>query len=203
MAHQPLSKLASGAVWWAYEGRIHMSDKMNNDNKREPLHEIVARSNALAEMLLRAGGELTPELEAEVDSVGRSLVTKVDSCAIVLDRLDAEATLWSDRAKQYQRIAKSLETAHGRIRDMLKAAMRAMDVTEIVGDETRFALVNGKAKVVIDEDALDQSYLMERREWVVDKDRVDSDLRQGTPVTGAHLEDVMQLRKYAATRRGK
>jgi hypothetical protein len=171
-----------------------------NDRRSENLFEIVAQSNALTEMLLRSGGELTPEGETELDRVSRALVTKVDSCSIILDRLDAEASLWAERAAYYTRISRSMETARTRIRDMLKAAMVSMDTTEVMGEEVRFTLVKGRAKVVIDPMMIDPGYKMEKREIVIDKERVETDLRAGNPVTGAKLEDVVSLRCYAAKR---
>jgi len=162
----------------------------------QTLHEIVSQSNALTEQLLALDGELTPELEAELDRIGLALVEKVDSCALVLERLESEAELWEARARKYANIGRAMAAARERVRGVVKAAMIQMNADNLLGDEVRFALVKSKAKVVY-EGTLDPAFMKEVVVTQPDKEKVDACLRQGQVVKGARLEPVHQLRPYA------
>jgi Siphovirus Gp157 len=168
--------------------------------KKLTMHDIVCRSNAITELLLLTEGELTPEIEEQLDYATKTLSNQVDACAVVIDRLEMESNIWADRAKKYSAIARAMHVAKERIRDMVKTAMVTMGTNEVAGDEVRFTLVESGKKVVLSiiPDDLPLQYRDTIVTYKANQDALKRALGCGITIQGAKLEDIVQLRKYPA-----
>jgi hypothetical protein len=164
---------------------------------KQSLFELVAQSNGLTQMIIEAGGELSPELEKQLTQLDLSVAEKVDGYNFAIDRLALEASHWKSKADFYLKIAKACETAQARIKDSLKKAMLDLGKTEIQGNDIRYVLSNTQPKLELDEKALDPAYKMEIRELVPDKERIKLELKRGAQISGAKLIPGYSLRPYA------
>ena len=159
---------------------------------------IVAEMSQLVTSVVEAEGELSPELEAMLDGVSRDLAVKADNYALFMERLDSEADFWKARAQKMSQVAASCANLKERLNGAIKTAMTQLQTTEIVGEETKFKLTRMAPKLVIDELTLPMDYQQQKITYTPDKAKIKADLEAGHQVTGAALEEVFALRKYAA-----
>lgn len=158
------------------------------------LFELSTEANRLEELLLQSEGELTPEFEMWLDQINTQLEAKADSYAHVIDKLEANVKMLKESAAQYNKAAKTLEAAQGRIKDRIKEALQLMNKTTLKGNKRSFVLSNCVQRLVIDEIFLDPNYTMVKTEVLPDRERIKKDLEQGIEVCGAKLEGGKALR---------
>jgi hypothetical protein len=162
----------------------------------QTLSDLVARSATITQKIIESGGELSPEIESDLSVVESDLALKVDAYSIVMDRLDREGEFFSEKAKQYQAIARAHTKAVERLRERIKAAMISMGKNELSGSDVRFKLTKTAQRLVLSETELDPTYLLTVTTQVPDKERIKSDLLSGHSVRGAALDGGLALRTY-------
>jgi len=150
-------------------------------------------------LLEESQGEITPEIEALMNITSAELVAKLDSYQFILERLDLEQQFAKDKAAQWSKVAKTFDSAKSRLKENIKEAMKQMQTTELVGEESRFVLTPVKPALNITEEDLTDSYKMIVQTTVPDKEKIRADLEMGVAVPGARLEQGFALRSYAAT----
>lgn len=164
--------------------------------EKKSLVSIVRDVATLETMLIEAGGEMTPEIEAMLTVKEVNLPEKIDNYEAMLDRLEAIEALYKERAKMFSAAAKSLANAQDTLKERLKIAMKELGVTELLGHDIRFKLSVSKPKLVIlDEKLIPKEYKIQVITDEVQKDRLSEDLKIGS-VPGAILEETYSLRKY-------
>jgi len=164
--------------------------------EKQSLRELVSFAAELMNELVESGGVLTPELEAKLNVIELSLPEKVDAYAFVMQKLEFEAEYWKKQAETYNKIKTACQNARDRIKDNLKLAMKENGINELKGIDHKFKLTNGTFSLVIDESEIDDIYKKRVEEIVVDKKRIEEDLKAGVPVKGARLDPVYTLRPY-------
>lgn len=175
---------------------------MSTETNSTPLAILVADMSLILGRIVEAGGELTPELEAAFDNVGSQLQEKADSYAFFMDRLDAEAEFWKQKAESYSRVSKSCKALRERLNDSIKSAMQVLNTDEIQGVDMRFKLSRAAPKLIIDEAFLPSSFKMQVIETVPDKTKIKNALEVGTEIPGVKQESVFTLRKYINSKKG-
>lgn len=165
---------------------------MSAENKS--LIELNQDYGRLMNLLMEAGGELSPELEQELQVNQEMLAAKADKYDFVISKLELEEEYWKAQADKYLRVARACNAARSRMRDSIKVTMQMMDKTEIVGETTTFKLVKGAPKLVFDHLKLPDEYVIETVVRETNKDKLKDDLKAGKVITGAQLEPVIQLR---------
>jgi hypothetical protein len=169
---------------------------MSQNSAKPGLGELVSKSAEITRVLIESGGELTPELEREMEHVDLAMADKMDACHFVAERLEREAEYFAEKAKRLQAIAIAHKKASDRIRARVKEAMLALGRTEVMGHEVRFTLVQGAPKLVIQESELPSEFKMQVMQSVPDKERIKEALQRGDRVLGACWEPSYQLRTY-------
>lgn len=160
------------------------------------LVEIVTQSNDLTRYLLERGGELTPELEAMLDSVNIALAEKIDAYHHVMERMELEQGYWKAKADAMNRIAQAHAKVREKLKESIKRAMYELGKDEVLGNDVRFRLSTTKPALELTSE-LDPAYLMTVTEQVPDKDRIRKDLEAGKAIKGAALVTGFSLRPYA------
>lgn len=159
------------------------------------LQEIVAQKNAILQLIIESGGELSDELENALGQIDQQLEIKVDKYSGLMEWLAHDAEMFSVKAESYAKIAKSLTSVRQRIKDRIKDLMVKSGQTELLGAEVRFKLSMAQPSLVLTE-SLDPAYLMEVKELIPDKERIKKDLKDGKLVMGAELKTSYSLRQY-------
>lgn len=158
------------------------------------LVELTAEAARITDMVMRAGGELTPELESLLDVTVQALMAKVDGYVFIEEQLDAQAVLWKRRAQACAAVQKRFEAAYERLHDRIKYVMIENDKKELPGNLYCYKLANRPPKLVIeDERKLPPELKVVVQTTAPDKDRIKTMLADGFHVVGCRLEPVYAL----------
>jgi Ni,Fe-hydrogenase I large subunit len=166
------------------------------------LPALVVEANEILQEIVTNGGEMNPIIEAILDGVTQEIATKADSYAFVMDKLEAEATLFKERADQFSKAAKACSNLKDRLQERIKMAMQDMGKREVQGDDFRFVLSKAHPKLIVNEEKLPSDYFMVVSEKIADKQKIRQILDAGGEIFGAKYEEVSALRKYVNTKRG-
>lgn len=141
------------------------------------------------EKLESVGGELTPEMELEIQNLENAIIQKADSAYWVLTKLEAEADFFKSQADRLIKFSKVCQNAHERLKDRIKVAVQASPDNIIQGETVAFKLRNNPGSVVIvDESKVPKEYLETVITTKVNKKQAKEDLQAGIPVPGLRLE---------------
>ena len=165
------------------------------------LDELVVYSRDITDKIIAAHGEITPEIEAELEQVEHNLALKVDKYNYVMERLDLESKYWKDKAALYQKISKFCTTYKDALKARIKQAMQAMQQNEIEGYDYKFKLVGGGETVEFENEEqvlndLPGEYLKEEITYKIDKKLLLEDLKQGHHFEGCTIKPIISLRIY-------
>lgn len=173
--------------------------------KKKSLHDLVAYSNHLVEILISQDeGDTSEEVVQTLVSLENQIANKVDSYVYVTDRLKVEAEYMKEKAKEFSNAARVLTNAADRIKLRVKEVMRESDMTEIKGEDFRLKLTPTKPRLVLgDMEDIREDYKVEVIVKQIDKDKIVEALMAGLEVEGAHFEESFALRKYVNKSNGK
>lgn len=174
---------------------------------QKSLNELLEHQSALLRQIVDHEGEITEELEPLLAEVSAALLQKVDAYKFLLDRLEAEENFFKQRADFFSRTTKKVKAVRENLKDRLKFALRELPSHELKGEEHRFLLAPGKAKVVLAEGKKAESLLGTEHERFVrkkeiyefDKTAIAEALESGEELPFASLAEGWTLRDYANT----
>jgi hypothetical protein len=165
--------------------------------KKKSLYDLLNEVNHIENLLTEVSDEeftlLLQQMSSEVVEQARD---KIDRYKFLIDALSSRAPFWEQRAKEAQRVQRSILSVCERIKGALKGAMQAHGLQQIAGQEYRAQLSNAKPALVIDESQLPDLWRMEVRTLVVDKEMIRAALDRGEVIPGARLELSYTLRFY-------
>ncbi len=104
---------------------------METAEKKRTLSDIVNDVLAAAWLLDEAEGELSPELEAELDALSVELPEKVDRLLGAVDGLKAKADVYAARAKSLNAAAKRLRGDAARLQDYCRLCLEGAKITKL------------------------------------------------------------------------
>lgn len=167
---------------------------------KESLRELVKITSALELKLIESDGEITPDLEKELQVKDIQLPEKIDGYDAILERLQMLANHFSQQAQQFSALANLAVGAQERLEDNLKFAMEELKTTELKGVYSKFKLQNNPPKVLIqNEEIIEEVYKRKKEVVTIDKKAIAEELKLGLPVRGATLIQGQSIRRYKNT----
>jgi len=163
--------------------------------KSDSLQVLVADANTIVELLIESNGEITPEIETTLTELEKNLTNKVDAYFVVIERLQFETKYFKAKASVFNNAAKTLSNTEERLKENIKRALRAMDKTEIVGNDYKFKISKTKPRLIIDPQILADKFKKQTIVIEPDKDKIRALLDAGILIKGAHYEESFALRK--------
>ncbi len=160
------------------------------------LTELLELSREVENRLIEAGGEFTPELEEMTTTLDLSIPDKIDSYAVVIDRMEANAGWFKAQALKYATIQKGLERASENIRARLKETMIRENMKELPGNIECFRLSRARPTLVFtDKNAIPAQFLIEERVIKTNNDAIRAVLDEGRAIDGCAYEPSFSLRR--------
>lgn len=117
------------------------------------LHEVGADFLALEALLLEAGGEVTPEIEAWMAENDTNLEAKVDGYASLIEEWSADAAKWKAEEVRVATHRKTLENAAARLKARLVGELVAMDRLKVETPRFKVAVQRAASTVEVLVDA--------------------------------------------------
>lgn len=158
------------------------------------LAEIASEAMAIEEVILQNGGELSPEIEAWLNEVDSQLGFKADRYKFAMDRFESSAKMFRERAEEFTRAAKAIETIGVRLKDRIKQVMLATGRTEVFGRNYRFKISSAAPRIVIHEHELPIAYKRQVVTTEPDKELIKEAVKQGHAVAGVDVQPNHALR---------
>lgn len=118
------------------------------------LFELTARQAEIEALLEEAGGELTPELERELNASSESLTAKVNGYANIFRKADLQIDAIDAEIKRLQALKKTRQNAVKSLKEYVLYSMDANGMTKIDGELIKLSIRRTKAVEIGDEEAL-------------------------------------------------
>lgn len=158
------------------------------------LYNITAAQIRLNDAIEAAEGELTPELEEELQINASELEARAEDYAASI--LDAEANVAAIRTEE-ERLAKLLRSYVRRadvLRRRLAEAFVTLDVRRLTAGKYALFVHASTAVHIDDEAALPEHYVVTKTTRTADKKLIAQAIKGGEDVPGARLETRNNLR---------
>lgn len=140
-------------------------------------------------------GEIMFDQE-NLDELKMQFEDKLESCAVYVKNLDAEANAIKDEETRLAQRRKSLESRIDYMKKYMLDCMTMADVRKVDTPKALISLRESKSVNVIDPSLLPTKYLVTKHEVNPDKKALLADLKQGEEITGAELviKDNLQVK---------
>lgn len=162
----------------------------------ETLLDIQIRRDSLLTKIMENHGEITPEIELELNQIDFAQTSKIESYCNLLDRLENEITFWKEKQNRIKTLTQRLQQTIDNLKERLKGFMISNGHKTISGTETQITCYNSKPRVLIDDDCDMTKVPFEfiRTKLEIDKEAVRKALEEGKKLPFARLEQTKALR---------
>lgn len=158
------------------------------------LLELARLSRSLNDMLEETGGELTPEIEASLALTKENLPGKVDAYYFQLQDFERRKETFIKIYEEAERCIKLYDRLIDKLENNMEYALKEMKLKQVIGEYSKFNLINSRQKVEVNLPELSESYLKTKTEKYVDKLSLYDDLKSGIEIKGARLVENTYLK---------
>lgn len=141
-------------------------------------------------------GELTPELEAELDLAIQEIITKTDGYIKVASEIEVAINQAKEFEQKFKSRRQSLENQLDNLKTRLIQHMKVTNMTEIVGELGKVKLMHSKAVNLLDDHLIPEKYITEKVVISISKTEIKKDIESGITVPGAELTETDYIRIF-------
>lgn len=152
------------------------------------LYNIEKQYLDLAEQIIEAGGEVTPELEQALAINKESLEIKAVKYGYVKKDMENEIKSIDDEIKRLQALKSSRVNAIARFEDAVSNAMKLYEMKEIKMQNLKIWFKASEAVKIEDESLIPAKYKVKKVEYTISKKAILADLKAKKKVKGASLD---------------
>lgn len=157
--------------------------------------ELVKRANNLEQMIIDSGGEITDIIAKMEEDLKTDIQNKAEDYYFFIERMKSSEEFFKIEADKYYKASNTLKNTHTRIRDLLKNAMSAIGITEIITGKMRVKLFDSRDRLEIYSDSdIPQQYKIIVTSYEIDKEKLRADLEAGLEIKGARLVNGKSIR---------
>lgn len=162
--------------------------------KKLSLVELNNAHAGLVARLIELGGELTPETEAELETLLGQLCDKADAYGVVLKQLENNAEFWKQQKMECAAAQSVYEKAQDRLRDRMKFVLSKTDGEALQGQLFRFFLARSTPKINVVDELLPAQYKTTQLVISADRDAIKAAIAKGEIPAGVTVEETKALR---------
>lgn len=134
------------------------------------LYQISDEYRNLMAQIEEADGEISDEQKLLLDSLTEQGEQKIESIAMLIRELDAEAEALETESVRMANKSKAIENRVAWLKDYVKAEMRSMGTTGVDGKLLKIRIQNNPPSVnVVDETVLPESYIKVKEVRSIDR----------------------------------
>lgn len=137
------------------------------------------------------GGEISPEIDEKLQINQFNLIEKTTNYVHVIKTLDSECDIIDIEIKRLQELKKQRSNFTQSLKDRLKNAMQAMELTEIKTALNKINFRKSESVEIIDESILPSNVLI--YEPKIDKKKIKEIIKNGGQVFGAKIVENQNL----------
>jgi uncharacterized protein (DUF2344 family) len=143
-----------------------------------------------------AQGELSPELEAELNAAINEILAKTDGYIQVASEFNVAIQQAKEWEQKFQAKRKSLENQLDRLKARLLEHMQKTNTPEIVGQLGKVKLMHSKVVTILNEKEIPANFIETVTTTKVLKSEISAALKLGKDVPGAKLETTDYIRIF-------
>lgn len=161
------------------------------------LIEITKTLHEFELAIIENGGEIPPELEAQISSETILKEKKIDAYHSILERCKLTEAQILNKVNILKALGKGYGNLASRLKDNLKFAMKSTDTKELAGEMMRFIITRPTSIVeIFNPEILPDNYKIQVTKLIPNNEKISIDLKNGIFIPGAQLVDSFQLRSY-------
>ena len=171
--------------------------------EQKSLAILAEEMSRIEQILSESGGELTPDLEAQLANIDIQTASKIDGYYAFMERLESDGMLWEKRATEMQKIADGHFALKERLKKAILVAMSTLGKDEIKGNMKRAKLQATAGRLVVNEKILPEEYKITVVTKKPDNEMIRAKLDAFEDVPGASIEGGVSIRFYNVKPGGK
>lgn len=194
--------MGRGEVW--YGPARHGEGSFNNKGtKKMKLTDIVRNTLYTLAEVEDAGGELSEEIEAQLDLLHGDLRAKTDAYVFLLRTLESQAEVFKSMAGEFMAKSKACSNRVEDLKLRLKQASNILGEKSLVGNYFEIRLVKANPTLVITENEVPPQFIRITQKSEIDRARIKEELREGAKISGCRLEETKAVRIFPTTKKGE
>lgn len=159
------------------------------------LYSLQEEYLSIAQQLVEAGGEVTPELEKALELNKENFEIKSAKYGYISKKYDGEIDLLDKEIERLTALKKARITAKEKLEERVKNAMEMFEVKSIEVQNIKLLLVASKETVIEDEKLIPKKYkTLVPATYKLDKKLIKNDINAGIKVKGAIVKENKNLR---------
>jgi hypothetical protein len=152
------------------------------------LYQIEHEFIQLAEQIIDADGEVTPEQETALSINREQLEHKGRGYGFVIKEIEYQTDIIDAEIKRLQALSKTRKKAAERLREALSNAMQLFRVDKIETATLKISFRKSESVIIEDEGLLGDEYIVVTTSKSSDKTKIKQDLKAGKIILGATLQ---------------
>lgn len=191
MAHQEKEALAAKGE--TYFTPVNSEKPQITKSMSLSLYNIEKEYIQLAEAILDAGGEITPEQEIALAINKDSLQNKAINYALVIKQQQGEAELIQKEIDRLQGLKTSRDKTSERLKQFISAAMQLYGVEKVEGQNFKLSFLKSTQLEIDDENDVPVAFVKEKITESVDKAGLKAAIKAGHSFPGIRIVEKQNL----------
>lgn len=160
---------------------------------KKTLATILMNTDDILKKVALAGGEISEELEAELESNSQDLSVKLTGYCALIKATPFKIAMLKDAISELTATVRVMENFEATMKERVKYALGTRQIDKLETDHYDISLRASNPKLCVDENLLPATYLLEKVVVSVDTDRIKAELKAGKEIPGAKLESGKSL----------
>src|SRR5574343_640976 len=167
---------------------------MSNNYKPTTLRALTSLVQTLESKLIESGGEITPELEKEIELTTDNLLSKIDAYSIVKTKMEKSIEYHKQMMKNHAQIINEIERSMEWLEGNLRRSMDETNSDFLKGHEYIIKKrLNPPSCEIINEDIVPDEFNNQKTVTTIDKKKLLEGLKIGVEIPGARLVQGSRL----------
>jgi hypothetical protein len=167
---------------------------MENSYKPTTLRALSSLAQFLESKLIESGGEITQELEKEIELTTDNLLSKIDAYSLVKTKMEKSIEYHKQMMKNHAQIINEIERSLEWLEGNLRRCMEDNEKDFLKGHEYLIKKrLNPPSCEILDEDIIPEEFKTQKTVTSIDKKKILEGLKLGIQVPGARLVQGSRL----------
>lgn len=156
------------------------------------LFDITSEYKRITEQLIESGGEVSPELEEQLQLTQSNLQEKAINYAYIIKQSEYECDMIDAEIERLTKMKKSRQKAIDNLKERLSDAMQHFGIDEIKAPTMKLSFRKSESVEIADEKLIPVKYLIEQPAKV-SKSAIKDAIKSGESVNGAFIQVKFNL----------
>lgn len=152
------------------------------------IFNIQTEYKSIIKALIDNGGELTDELQTEIEISQKELYKKTESYSWAIKEIDGEISIIKEEIERLQGLINSRDKAIKRMKDVILNAMETFEIDKIETPLIKISIRESEAVEVINEAQIPDIYFAEKTTKTISKTMIKEAIKSGASIDGAIIK---------------